>query len=81
MSYGCCRHHYFLANNFTDLSLDSACGSQSNGLSHLPNLGNWIAIDDAAARQEIFQQFLAKLPSAIAIRVLICKLLTQRILP
>jgi hypothetical protein len=22
------RHHYFLANNFTDLSLDSACGSQ-----------------------------------------------------
>jgi hypothetical protein len=32
-----CRHHYFLANNFTDLSLDSACGSQSNGLSYLPN--------------------------------------------
>jgi hypothetical protein len=44
-----CRHHYFLANNFTDLSLDSACGSQSNGLSYLPKLGNCIAIDDAAA--------------------------------
>ena len=35
-----CRHRYFLANNFIDVSLDSACGSQSNGLSYLPNLGS-----------------------------------------
>jgi hypothetical protein len=42
-----CRHRYFLANNFIDVSLDSASGSQSNGLSYLPNLGSCIAIVDA----------------------------------
>jgi hypothetical protein len=27
-----CRHHYFLANNFIEVSLDSACGRHGNGL-------------------------------------------------